>query len=570
MWCSKYLLVLYIGLASCRPQNQKPIEPQKGGADSQVQVERQFIHEVIPLDNPQDRPKVPYSAQRKIDANTKEILDKIAEVNKKQGLLQKKPKPSYFHFPFSYSRSQDQLKSAEQFKFSRDPFSNPILDYLENDHIRRAAVPSLRQPNVHNAEHLSGFSATDNNPEILPEDQIPGQYVKRKVTHYQSFMAPNPYMNNMFGALPEPAGNYYPSPNNPLTSELNTQNTPLLQKQTVDNIRDIMLQYPINLQQQYQQPMLNNYQQQSGHKARQNWNWPGANLFPIYIRDPFLQMYYAVTNMVEYGNSAGTDGPCKLTPRPQPSRVKSTPALGHHQVSVEMNKKVGTKEIKIAHIEGEQDPAHYLDLEDIDLGDEDLVKFTVNLPMDEGRGLNENINTEKINWNSYFTPQNETQLANLILTHKPEPKESPQIIRQSVQIEEVEDDLQEAEKAENISVSNEGSRKVFSKDNTGNGIFIHKLKVRKGGVAIAGPGGIATAGSGGTAIVGPNGVAYTHPDGLAIAGSGTKVVAVDPKIDLNEVIKDSALNGTKHEPNIRIGKVVAVGPVVYYNRGNEY
>ncbi|XP_066256902.1 GTPase activating protein homolog 4-like isoform X3 [Euwallacea similis] len=37
MWCSKYLLVLYIGLASCRPQNQKPIEPQKGGADSQVQ-----------------------------------------------------------------------------------------------------------------------------------------------------------------------------------------------------------------------------------------------------------------------------------------------------------------------------------------------------------------------------------------------------------------------------------------------------------------------------------------------------------------------------------------------------
>ncbi|XP_054264027.1 uncharacterized protein LOC128987286 isoform X2 [Macrosteles quadrilineatus] len=42
-----------------------------------------------------------------------------------------------------------------------------------------------------------------------------------------------------------------------------------------------------------------------------------------------------------------------------------------------------------------------------------------------------------------------------------------------------------------------------------------KLKVRKGGVAIAGPGGIATAGSGGTAIVGPGGTAYTT--GILIA-----------------------------------------------------
>lgn len=43
------------------------------------------------------------------------------------------------------------------------------------------------------------------------------------------------------------------------------------------------------------------------------------------------------------------------------------------------------------------------------------------------------------------------------------------------------------------------------------GLIIQRLRVRHGGIAIAGPGGVATAGSGGTAIVGPNGIAFTHP-----------------------------------------------------------
>lgn len=43
------------------------------------------------------------------------------------------------------------------------------------------------------------------------------------------------------------------------------------------------------------------------------------------------------------------------------------------------------------------------------------------------------------------------------------------------------------------------------------GLIIQRLRVRHGGIAIAGPGGVATAGSGGTAIVGPNGIALTHP-----------------------------------------------------------
>lgn len=99
-------------------------------------------------------------------------------------------------------------------------------------------------------------------------------------------------------------------------------------------------------------------------------------------------------------------------------------------------------------------------------------------------------------------------------------------------------------------------------EKSGTGIFINRLKVRKGGVAIAGPGGIATAGSGGTAIVGPNGVAYTQPNGVAIAGPGTRVYAVDPSVDLNKFVQNLTKN---EEISARIGKVVAIGPVVYYN-----
>ncbi|XP_050545453.1 uncharacterized protein LOC126907848 isoform X2 [Daktulosphaira vitifoliae] len=69
---------------------------------------------------------------------------------------------------------------------------------------------------------------------------------------------------------------------------------------------------------------------------------------------------------------------------------------------------------------------------------------------------------------------------------------------------------------------------------------IKRLVVRKGGVAIAGPGGIATAGSGGTAIVGPGGSAYSSkhsasgstsenipagPGGISMAGYGPNVVS---------------------------------------------
>ncbi|KAJ8732307.1 hypothetical protein PYW08_015037 [Mythimna loreyi] len=69
----------------------------------------------------------------------------------------------------------------------------------------------------------------------------------------------------------------------------------------------------------------------------------------------------------------------------------------------------------------------------------------------------------------------------------------------------------------------------------GPGFFINRLKVRRGGVAIAGPGGVATAGRGGTAIVGPGGLAYTQPGGLAVAGPAAKIVALSSDADLTSV-----------------------------------
>ncbi|XP_035428810.2 uncharacterized protein LOC118261894 [Spodoptera frugiperda] len=70
---------------------------------------------------------------------------------------------------------------------------------------------------------------------------------------------------------------------------------------------------------------------------------------------------------------------------------------------------------------------------------------------------------------------------------------------------------------------------------TGPGFFINRLKVRRGGVAIAGPGGVATAGRGGTAIVGPGGLAYTQPGGLAVAGPAARIVALSPDADLTAI-----------------------------------
>ncbi|XP_075970157.1 uncharacterized protein LOC142972765 [Anticarsia gemmatalis] len=83
---------------------------------------------------------------------------------------------------------------------------------------------------------------------------------------------------------------------------------------------------------------------------------------------------------------------------------------------------------------------------------------------------------------------------------------------------------------------------------SGPGFFINRLKVRRGGVAIAGPGGVATAGRGGTAIVGPGGLAYTQPGGIAVAGPAARVIALSSDADLTSVasrlLQQSTIDGS--------------------------
>lgn len=96
------------------------------------------------------------------------------------------------------------------------------------------------------------------------------------------------------------------------------------------------------------------------------------------------------------------------------------------------------------------------------------------------------------------------------------------------------------------------------------GIIIQRLRVKNGGIAIAGPNGIATAGSGGTAIVGPGGTAITHPKGLSIAGPGARVISVPETTDLREL----ALRMNPGEIPAD-GTVVAHGPTIHYNQPVE-
>lgn len=106
------------------------------------------------------------------------------------------------------------------------------------------------------------------------------------------------------------------------------------------------------------------------------------------------------------------------------------------------------------------------------------------------------------------------------------------------------------------------------------GIYINKLKIRKGGIAIAGPNGVATAGSGGTAIVGPGGLAYTKPNGLAVAGPGARVISVPSSTNLHEFFKnvDTLAQGRSNAGDFPIpegARIVALGPIIYYNKDDN-
>lgn len=608
-------------------------------------LEKQNIVEVKPVGTDSVR------NDERIAAKTKEILEKIAEVNKKHGWSSKRQKPNYFQFPFSYFKSNNansennQNRQRSDFKFSSNPFSNPIFEYLEKENHRTDDVASqnnfdvmTRQSNQ-NSQDGYKISMTNPNAEVTEEDIIPGQYIKRKIVHQQTMLVPNPnyvspqmtaMMPNMYPDFGPQYAPQVPFLNMPLT-ELGINNNKTdnkvrnhLEKQTIDNIRNIISNS--QMPQFSNSPSYNPYQQlpipnfvalpqahygfnspnrdelgqipynfqtfgpytpQSFPKGRQNWNWPGSNYFPIHIRDPFMQMYNAFTSMVEYGPGAGTSNPC---PGKKPARKKAeddnylreAKTTDSTQYFAEESRNFENSESSTISSTTENDK-EYLSIENIDVDANKDGKVTF-VALNKDRA-GKDAQAAKRDWekikvagkatafvinatrpNSKTAANQKNFPSSKIPTVKSQPVISPPPRDPTQQSDEYGEE--ESEKSEEI-ISNDGNKKFFSRDNTGSGVFINKLKVRKGGVAIAGPGGIATAGSGGTAIVGPNGVAYTHPDSLAIAGSGTKVVAVDPLINLRDLVKNSTnadINNHSFPPS-RVGKVVAVGPVVYYNKG---
>ncbi|KAJ8976890.1 hypothetical protein NQ317_016489 [Molorchus minor] len=600
-----------------RPQHSSQKDPQV--QESNVELEKQTIIELNTNNRKPNHTAQP--TQRKIEERTKDILEKIEEVNKKQGLTRRKEKPNYFHFPFSYSRSQEESKAANDrqgnhFQFPNNPFSNPIFDYLERERPDKGNTRLRNDLSVQ--EH--NVTSTVNQPElgITKDDIIPNQY------------GMPPYIIPPSMGIPQRSPSVT-SLNPQQANKTNNEKASFshLEKQTIDNVRNIVsnaqvyppsynpyLQYlytryapsqypyygpllpysqsiePQNSNDNFNQKFSDSYMAELA-KGRQNWNWPGASYFPIYIRDPFLQIYNAITSMVEYGPNAGQGGPCKRPNKnklgkddpPTTREAKTTEnSEPKEHITFEINDNNAPQiSIYSADGEGENNNSGYLDIENIDIGanDQSSLKFTVNVKPSERGGKESESKVLKTSWDQITESgkSNSTHSNTKLkfedgkqfrppLLFKPTTKPTESVVHQSA---DDDDDDTDEEKADGVAISNDGNKKLFSRDNTGSGIFIHKLKVRKGGVAIAGPGGIATAGSGGTAIVGPNGIAYTQPDSLAIAGSGTKVVAVDPSVNLGDLISNSINNGgnTSSEafPPSRVGRVVAVGPVVYYNRG---
>lgn len=612
--------------------------------------------------------KEPKHDLKKLEAKTHEIIEKIAEINKKHGLEPKNQKLNTTQSTSSVARSQEDLNLEETprsaFRFPTNPFSNPILEFLEREKVENQQNSEELRPLTYSITNRQSqdiipsqgyeISSTNHNAEITDEDLVPGQQVTRKIVHQQTILVPNP--NYGFHnpatyqyAPPFPAYSNIPGLPKPNLDPSNSDKKYLsnLEKQTISNIRNIISNsqsqaYPTSYYNPYSQvqgngqtqntygyilPIKNadgqeapgfvaqipnnlygSYQINSPETGRQNWNWPGADYFPIFIKDPFLQMYNAITTMVEYGPNAGTQNPCgsgsgSRKPSTQKAKIENLLREGKTnekdtKISVELD---GTNQSPQISINSDHTKGTYLDIENIDIGayGDNSLKFTLNLKKEE-REVKEDIGTGRTTWDkikvagkanslvlnptfnassrtsSKFSDFQKDLRPISILKNQLQAKPSTSTIISpphrdpSHQTDEFGDESEE-EKSEEIS--NDNNKKLFSRDNTGSGVFIHRLKVRKGGVAIAGPGGIATAGSGGTAIVGPGGVAYTQPDSLAIAGSGTKVVAVDPTINLGDLAnRTSSLLGNKSKfdtvfPPSRIGKVVAVGPVVYYNKG---
>lgn len=558
-------------------------------------IEKQTL---IELPKEQESRSLTNDEERRREEMTKQILEKIAEVNHNHGLKPKIIKhPSFYsaHKPHQLLQQEDkQAKQLPNFQFSNTPFTNPIFEYLQNQN-------NVKSNNFNTKTTLNE-----------KDDEVPEGYaIKRKVTHQQTVIIPNyqqlpdPYQMQMpFGSVPmsnqinpmQQGGHYglipineqnIPSPDMPNSEKTkhdqknNSLDEITLAKQNylINNIKNIIsntqngaagypnpyggyLPNPNPYYNPYLQPVMDPYSsyrinpfvnpynpyvnptqnqkfsdtyyanlqtekeehrtldssQNDAVESRQ-LQGPFSQYFPIVIKNPLQQMFQAITSMIEYGPAADL------------CRSHQGHDDIHRQVDEEIHRSQSTTRAGKAI---------------------DSTSSTTNLP-----------NT-KLENNTQNDDEFSIEGLQILDINKTKPSKNNS---QNVENRQMDDDDDEPLIEED---------KFFKKPEPvagvqpvpmvpGNGIFIQKLKVRKGGVAIAGPGGIATAGSGGTAIVGPNGFAYTQPNGVAIAGPGSRVISVDPDVNLSEFVQNITKNGSVS----RLGKLVAIGPIVYHNLGQN-
>lgn len=269
------------------------------------------------------------------------------------------------------------------------------------------------------------------------------------------------------------------------------------------------------------------------------WPWPLAQFFPVLIKDPFLSVMNGFTGIIEYGPQADV----------------CTKEINKNSKKSHKNTRIidGGRQGKSLETKPEQNPRGIK-----------LQLFPTNT-----KKASQTINSSEVQTLTNMTSDDGTN----------------KVFNPFVKTVEKEDDFKRVRFPQFNSVKS--TPDVVDKP----GFFINRLRVRKGGVAIAGPGGIATAGGGGTAIVGPEGVAYTKPDGTVIAGPGAKVVALPQELNLNRLIEklskhrivdpqfedsdsDTSLEGEyvpKEEGNNRTkrifipkgARIVATGPAIY-------
>ncbi|XP_048485008.1 uncharacterized protein LOC105382154 [Plutella xylostella] len=275
-----------------------------------------------------------------------------------------------------------------------------------------------------------------------------------------------------------------------------------------------------------------------------NIQWPLAPLFPVLLRDPFITFLQNgnLDNLFEYGQSADV---CR-------KQKSSEGATEDNAEEKGVNETLDDKE------------------------KENKIKLisTLKRLVRQGRA----IKTLKKRNIVTAAPRQElntkvTKASKKIFGTKKPVSKKPLVVHPSYQDQDDEDNTAPGFDSGDL-------RNPFTNDYTwfGNrkpvapspGFFINRLRVRKGGVAIAGPGGVATAGRGGTAIVGPGGLAYTQPGGMAVAGPAAKIYALSPETDLTQIIaqlqKKANKDGTSPRSHtIPEGKLVATGPVIYYH-----